>query len=252
MFRDRPLTWLFIAATICVDLVLMVVESDRGLLLTFKAGLVLGQLAALAIWSVRGQQNRLARMSCLILATGLLTYLIDTETEKPMWIAFNTGYVCWIIFATLAGDLIRSRFRKAPADEDSKKRWQVPLIEFFGWTTLVAIISFGARYMDFDFLHWDHLELIVLLLAVPTCMTQFTKRDLSNVRVIKTIVLAIVVITTAIYMAKIEAPEGTAEYVIIFQSAYLILWMLVLSMDDARSRARGTQKSLPKLFNPQD
>ena len=256
MFRDRPLTWLYIAATVCVDLVLMVAESDQGLVSSVKAGLVLGQLAALAIWSVRGPQHRLARISCLVVVTGLLTYLIDAIPDpKPICLAFHTGYVIWIAFVTLVGDAIRYRLRKRGEDESSVYRWRVPLIEFFGWTTVVAIISFGARYMDFHYFHWKNLELFVVLLMVPTCMTLFIRRDLVAPRSIKSILLALIFLA-AIYFAK-----NVGEYTVISQGAYLVLWMPVLSMEAARSRKESEQEftpqqtprtAKPQLFDPQD
>ncbi len=259
MFRDRPLTWLFIAATIAVDLVLVVVESDQGLISSVKIGLVLGQLAALAIWSVRGQMNRLARISCLILAAGLLTYLIDAIPDpKSIWLAFNTGYVVWIIFVTLVGDFIRYRLRKKSEGESPVNRWQVPLIEFFGWTTLVAIISFGARHMDFDFLRQkDALETIGLLLVVPTYMTLFTRHDLNDLRAIKVLLLALVIMAASVYVAR---AKNEAEYAVVFQSVYLLLCMPILELE-ARSRTKTENESTPQqtprtakpqLFDPQD
>jgi len=250
MFRDRPLTCLFIVATICVDLVLMTIESDRGLLLSLKAGLVLGQLAALAIWSVRGQQNRLARMSCLILTTGLLTYLIDTQSEKSLWMAFNAGYVCWTIFVTLVGDMIRYRLREKSSDKNSTNPWRVPLIEFFGWTTVVAIISFGARHMDIDFLReGDNLRIFIAVLAVPTCMTLFARRDLYDLLAFKAIALALVIAMTVVYLAK---TEGKGKDVVIFQSVYLVMCLPILGMDEVRSHAKNARTEKPQLFNPQD
>ena len=259
MFRDRPLTWLFIAATIAVDLVLMVVESDQGLISSVKIGLVLGQLAALAIWSVRGHLNRLARISCLILATGLLTYLIDAIPDsKSIWLAFNTGYVFWIILVALTGDLICYRLRKKLGAESSKNRWRVPLIEFFGWTTVVAIISFGARHMDFDFLRQkDAIETIALLLVVPTYMTLFTRHDLNDLRAIKVLLLALVIMAASVYVAR---AKNEAEYAVVFQSAYLLLCMPILELE-ALSRTKTENESTPqqtarptqpKLFDPQD
>ena len=259
MFRDRPLTWLFIAATIAVDLVLMVAESDQGLISSVKIGLVLGQLAALAIWSVRGQMNRLARISYLVLATGLLTYLIDAIPDlKPNWLAFHTGYVFWIILVTLVGDFLRYRLRKKSGDESPANRWQVPLIEFFGWTTVVAIVSFGARHMDFDFLRQkDAIETIVLLLVVPTYMTLFTRHDLNDLRAVKVLLLALVIMAASVYVAR---AKNEAEYAVVFQSAYLLLCMPILELE-ARSRTKAENESTPqqtarptkpKLFDSQD
>jgi len=251
MFRDRPLIWLFIAATIAVDLVLMVVESDQGFISSMKIGLVLGQLAALAIWSVRGQMNRLGRISCLLLVTALLTYLIDAIPDlKPNWLAFNSGYVAWIISVALIGDFVRFLLRKKTGVDRPANPWQVPLIEFFGWTTVVAIISFGARHMDFAFFRQkDALEIITLLLIVPTYMTLFTHKDLNDLRAIKVIFLAIVIMAASIYVAQ---AKEEAKYAVVFQSAYLVFCMPILSMSAGPAREKNARPATPQLFNPQD
>ncbi len=276
MFRDRPLTWLFVAATICVDWVLMTLENDRDLLLSLKVGLVLGQLAALAIWSVRGDRkapprsvvevpsgrenlnnravleravHRLARVACLILATGLLTYLIDAKTEKSTWIAFNAAYVFWTIFVTLLSDAIRKQLRKRSSENILVPPWRVPLIEFFGWTTVIAIISFGARHMNFDFLRQGNDgRIFIAVLAVPTCMTLFARRDLYDLLAFKAITLALVIIMAVLTLAK---TEGGGKEVVAFQSAYLVMCLPILGMDDIRSRKKNARTEKPQLFDPQ-
>ncbi len=265
MFRDRPLTWLFIAATIVVDFVLMTIQSDQDFLASVKIGLLLGQLAALAIWSVRGQQHRLARASCLVVVTGLLTYVLDTKLAvRSTWLAFSSGYVLWIISVTLTSDVIRCRLREKHENEKPSNRWQVSLVELFGWTTVFAIICFGARLMNFGFLQWDSMEFwesigfISRLLVVPTCMTLFTHRDLSDLRIAKILVLAIVIITSVC----VTKSEYIGEYAVIFQIVYLVLWMPVLSMDGAQKKhvaclqgsmpQQSARAENPQLFNPQD
>ena len=137
---------------------------------------------------------------------------------------------------TMAVDFIRYRLRDKSADDIPIDRWRVPLIEFFGWTTVVAIISFGARHMDFDFLrNGDSLGIIIAVLAVPTCMTLFTRRDLCDLRAIKAIVLTIIIIIASVYVSK---TEDKGKYAIVIQSAYLVLWMPVLSMDGVLSREK--------------
>ncbi len=258
MFRDRPLTWLFIAATIAVDLVLMVMaEGDRGFIFGVQIFFVFGQLSALAIWSVRGQLHRLARASCLVVATGLLTSLISVngELSKSIFLTLCSGFVGWTVFVTLVGDIIRIRLQRKGESESPPHRWQVPLIEFFGWTTVVAIISFGASHMDlvvFQRLQWDR---VIVLFAVPTCMSIFTRRDLSDFRVVEAIALSIAIMFAVIF---VPGADDSIVYVVIFQCVYLVLWRLVLSMDAAQSLAIKKPESLPgtaqepKLFDSQD
>lgn len=259
MFRERPLTWLFVVATVAVDMIIGAIERTPGLTESLKVGFVLSQLAALAMWSVRGRMHRLARMSCLVLATGMLTYLIDIDgSEKSIWTAFNSMYVFWIVVVTSVSDALSYRLRKGTVSRVVENRWQVPLIEFFGWTIFVAIISFAARHMDFRFLDQSGTGLVVSLLAVPTCIAVFVRQDLRDLWTWRAIVLLSICVTAGFYTAK-EQPAG--EYAILMQSAYLGLWLAVLAMDELQSKVRRVREGLietreqndaPQLFHPQD
>ena len=258
MLSERPLIWLFILATITVDLVLMTVETTHGAWSALKLGLVLGQLAALAIWTVRSRLHRLTRISCLVLTAGLLPYLIDVyQGPTSTWMAFYSGYAFLIILVTIASDLMRYQLRDKSRSEDSVRRWQIPLIEFFGWTIVVAMISFAARHMDFTFLRQETLQIVMALVAVPVLLSLCIRRDLRDLRAFSAMAIALVTCIAA-YCVSDAAELG--EYVILVQVAFLILWMALLGMDDMMFYAKSQRKPLqelnaivdkPRLFDPQ-
>lgn len=260
MFRQRPLTWLFVLATIAVDLVLMTIERPRGPWRAFTFGLILGQMAALAIWAVRGNMHRLARAGCLVGAMGLLmqaTYVQGGRTSP--WLAFCAGYVFLIMLATLVSDLLRYRLSVGPAAQSPRERWQVPLVEFFGWTIVVAILSFAARHMDFhSLLRVENVVMIVALLAVPMLMTCFL--GWLDRRASRTIILAFGLLVAGICLLG-EAGGYAGGYVVFVQTAYLIVWIAVLGMDNVLSRMGSPAASspeedlpaaMPRLLDPHD
>lgn len=257
MFQQRPLTCLFIAATLAIDVVLM--TTGNGDLSPFALGMVLGQIAVLANWTVRGEMHRLARMSLLVITIGLLTYLIRVDDDpQRLWLTFYTIYTTCILLVTIASDYMRYRSDKKDLGKDSAKRWQVPLIEFFGWTTVVAIISFGARQMDFEFLgNLSVLLTIVSLIAVPVLTPFFIRHDLRDLRSFKALLLVLVMILAAVYLQR---EHGSGGWAIFIQTGYITLWMAVIGMDDVLARVKNVDKDLlndetastPKLFNPED
>jgi len=259
VFHKRPLTWLFVASTIAIDLVLITVESDRALLAAVKLGFVLGQLAAMAIWVVRGRIHRLARASCLVVTTSLLAYLIEVVPSSTLpWAVFYTGYAFLIVIVTLLSDLTRHRRREKSSSDKWARRWKISLMECFGWTIVVAMASFSARGMEFYFLRRETFAMIVALSAVPSCMALLIRTDLRDVRATRALGISLIIIIAAYYSATGQ-PSG--EFTTFIQAAYLVLWMAVLGMDDVLSCARNVGKSnqeknphvdVLRLFEPQD
>jgi len=258
MFRDRPLTWLFVIATVVVDVVMAATDKGSGTSVA-RLGFVIGQLAALAIWSVRGEIHRLGRVSCLIVVVGSIAFLIEVSSESAdVWVAFYAGYVFVIALATLLGNLVWRTF-EGNKSESSSKQWKIPLIEFFGWTTVVAIICFGARHMDFGFLiQGDSLLIVTALLTVPVSTALLIRHDLRDLRAVSAFVIVLAAIISAVYLSQNNKSGAIAIFV---QTVYLSLWLAVLGMDKVKADVRTMHESLqevtppasqPKLFNPQD
>jgi hypothetical protein len=249
MFRDRPLTWLFVISTIAVDLVLLSLKGN--LLEEFMwSGIVIGQIAALAIWAIRGRMHRMVRASCFVLSTGLLGIVEPTG----YFLTFVFVYGLIVLLFALFVEVVRYVTSKETDTDKARKRWQIPLIEFFGWTIVVALVSLGCRYMEFKDVFEDSttwLEMLYIL-ANPLLLVLFTREDLRDLGVLKAVLFVGVVI----------ALEWNFSYFVIFiQAVYLVAWMIVLTLDNisaetaiVRSLSNNTASTIdePQLFNPQD
>jgi hypothetical protein len=242
MFRERPISGLFLIATLIVDLVLLTITSADSLAAMIKLGLVLGQLAALAVGAVRGQSHRLARISFLVVGTGLLTYLVvDGSRQQGVWLAFNTLYVVGIVLVTGITDVMRYRFGMNSVKRYTKEHWRVPLIEFFGWTIAVAIISFGARYMEFVFLTEEVLLIVLAFVCTPFLMALLVWRDLRDLHRNGALLILVTALVAAAYLTS---RRPTAWAVTMAQTGYLTLWLATLGMDDVRSQSIRLQDDL--------
>jgi len=253
MFRDRPLTWLFVIATVCVDLVFVVTQGDSGQISFFLSGSLFGQIAVLAIWAVRGPIHRLLRFSCLVLGAWLWVHYIIPEKGVLEFVFF---YAATIFAFTLFVEVMRNLPRGVASDMQRRKQWQVPLIEFFGWTIIVAIVSFGCRDMDVkEAIKYQDLGLVwalLFLLSVPFLLVLFARNDLRDLKAIQALILIGITIAAEWYIRDFE---------IVLQAGYLYTWMTVFTLDNIFAEAvksRGSTDdnvqavSEPKLFNPQD
>ena len=255
MLRDHPLTWLFVIASICVDLVFVMTERGDDLS-AFRFGMVLGQLAAVAIWTSRTQLHRLAKVSILTAVVGLLANIRVDAAPISIWLAFDVLYVSAIAVATSLSDSIHDK-RRFQSGMD-RKRWQISLVECMGWLTLASILSFGARHMDYSFLSPEVIDEVLATLAVPIVLAILTRRDLRDVRRAGALIVLTVLIAAAAWLASEQQNGG---YVVFIQFAYLVCWLTTLSMDNSIVESQELRRSLirasanaepPRLFNPQD
>jgi hypothetical protein len=176
MFRERPLTWLFILATVVVDLAMFF--GGRG---TVFEGIVVGQVAAIAIWAAIGHSHRLTRGSLLVVAVGILAYLPGFRSFQSYsrMLTFMAAFALAVAATSLGFVWLRRRIRIRFDGDHEQTPLKVPLIEFFGWTIVVAIASFGARHMDVQFLERVQHFFPVYLLTyaiVPLALVLFDSR----------------------------------------------------------------------------
>ncbi len=145
-FRDRPLTWLFIVATILVD----VTEA-----LSFESVLswsIIGQLSAVAIWTVMSKAHRLARAGVFLAVVSLIAGPAASTASwifpKNFFLTLLAVYAVCVVLATCPIALFRCWMRSRKGSAKGKKPWQFPLIELFGWTIVVAYASFACRFLN--------------------------------------------------------------------------------------------------------
>lgn len=225
MFRDRPLTWLFILASIAVDSV-MFFSGPRAVF----EGILVGQIAAVAIWAAIGQSHRLTRGSLLVVAVGVLAILPSSSFEDySAWLAFIAAYALVVVVTSLVLVWLRNQARIRFEGDYKKAPLKVPLIEFFGWAIVVAIASFGARDMDVEVLEGMLGEPLVALpiYAVPPLALILFDSRFHMLHLAKAVLFVGGVYLTASFLQDEE------DFVVLMASltAYLTAWLLVRSIE---------------------
>jgi len=256
MLRDRPLMCLFLVATVVVDLVLVVLGNDFDISGVLGAiGFVLGQVAAMAFWAVNGQTHRLARGAWLVTTLGIAAYLGSYVILGGLGdgLAFFAMYTSILIFVALLTNMIRYYSSENRKSDTAIGRWQISLIELFGWTTVVAIASFGGRHMDFDVfrvMSSQHWWLNATLLVVPVFFTLFVKRDLRDLNVVTAFLI------TAAFGGVVGFYWWTGEgseiaWLILAQTAYLLSWFFVSGLDSRMREAKAARVVADKTHQAQ-
>lgn len=258
-FRERPLTWLFLIATLCLDAVALSTDNESH----FANGLALGQLFVVSGWLVLGRAHRVARAALFICVIGLLTapdYIIPRLKSNfyvdltwpvilALLIAMGVSTVAntalWLGLARL-GFRGKKEFRLAD--------WQFPLAELFGWTIIVAVGSVGMRLADFSYMD-DPKDIATGfgLTYLAGAMMAFVLGDYREgarspaigAKGLATMVLALV----AIVLAK--SLPSDAIWVAVGSLAYTTCWCIALKLDwrKASRDAEAAEQAPPlKLF----
>jgi hypothetical protein len=160
-FRQRPLTWLFAIATLCVDAMIIFLSfQPRGALFNgATAGLLMGQCWALGAWLVLGHAHRLVRGIIVVLSVAAINAVRATAAYRA-WGDFKLSWTFeleWyaVSAAVSAGAawiavLFVGR-NQLGVDSPLDDRFHFPLVELFGWTIVVAVASwiFGAVVYEY-------------------------------------------------------------------------------------------------------
>lgn len=242
MLRDRLLTWLFITASVVLDLALLaaaITSRDPYRFQALLEGLAFGQIGALAIWTVTGRVHRLARGACLILATGPLTLIsIHGETRffQPS-LALMATYAVIVMMAVASITIVR---RIAESKRQQQEALQAPLIELFGWTIVVAIASFGSRFMDFQILErgLTKLPITLTLLAIPVIAEILRRPKFRPRHLLKWLVFVGAAYAAGYYLAD----RRFSPIVFATQAACLAAWMVVRSLESDQSKDVEAEK----------
>ena len=150
MFRDRPLTWLFIAATICVDLVAITPDSMGSFFGESLWGFYLGQAAVLGCWLAVGTRHRLERgalfvVGQIVLATVSWIRLLDSGGP---WGRVLTPFALYGVMAAVGVFVGKACFSRFQVTLDVKRSnvLRYSLMELFGWMVVVAIAAACLRH----------------------------------------------------------------------------------------------------------
>ena len=206
-FRDRPLTWLFIGATISVDLVMILpmlfplaMLDDYFPKLIITIGVPM-QLSLVAIWAAISDRYRLMRGAVLTAAVyaAILAAMLFAFTRQEVAFYFLAPVLAvWgvTLVMQLLGwlpgwnsrctiDCAADSYVLGPTmsvmdsqngDEISGKMrpWRFSVIEIFGWTCVVALWAYALHHAILAPYKWTWLAravmvplLMVVLLGGP-------------------------------------------------------------------------------------
>lgn len=231
MPNTRLLTGLFLTASVVVDLVLLassMANQDSSLHYALLEGIVLGQVGALAIWTVTGRVHRLARGACLVLATGVLAF-ITVHQRTWYFKGWLTLLAVYAVLVMAAAGLIALARRAVQRKVERHETLQAPLIELFGWTIVVAIASFGTRFMDARVLEHGLSKLLTTtaIVAIPVVAELLYRPKFHPLHLLRWLLIVGGAYALGLYLAD----RRRLEIVLATQAAYLAAWMIVRSVE---------------------
>ncbi len=177
-FYQRPLTWLFWIAALCLDAVALSIDHEGS----FATSLALGQLFVVSGWLVLGKSHPLARATWFVVA---IAVLIAPDFVIPR---LRSGFYRDLVWPHVLGELIAASVFTAlavggwlallrgvagNAHEPQPTKPQFSLATIFGWMIVVAVASTGLRIADFSLIDDNSKDLISgcgLALAAATMM----------------------------------------------------------------------------------
>ena len=254
MLRRHPLTLMLLLTTLVVDVTLVNIHlpmnvGKRGLL----AGLLFGQTAVLAMWAAWGGGHRLARVSTLVVITCLLSLYSGGRAllGTYQWLAILIGYALAVYVFAVVLSFWRHYRSTTPEHSANQPAWQVSLIELFGWTILVAIVSFVARSMEFDFARLDRyvIEKTLLALTVPFVFASQVREREFEIGPGKAI-LVFCLSPLVGFLLRIYEPLF-ATPLVLSQAGYLVLWFFVRGLDRKLQHETNADESQTEA-EPQD
>jgi hypothetical protein len=156
-FYQRPLTWLFWIAALCLDVVALSIDYESR----FASALVLGQLFAVSGWLAVGRSHLLARAACFVAGIALIVapdYVIPRwrssmhqDVDWPHVLALAIVGASFTAIATaLWTALLRGVSARSPDESPPVIRFSVA--SGLGWMIVVAVCSTGLRVADFSLL----------------------------------------------------------------------------------------------------
>jgi hypothetical protein len=252
-FRQRPLTWLFLIAMACLNVLAWATDFE----LHWYADLQSAQLMIAGGWLALGRAHRLARAGvfvAVILASAAPDYIFGAVDRYVGWpwvlgmvifIAAFTALCCWLWLLALG--LVQ---RKPLA---LSVEWRFSVAEILGWMIIVAVAAFGLSKAAFPLLFEPDDMWVVpggIALVAALMMTLFLRadpqRDLASAAAVGGAVIA-AVMAIAEYEHLEDRISQLLSYIVI------ALWLLVQRLDAGMPEAANASPSHPdavKLFDP--
>lgn len=230
-FRRRPITWLFLIATACVDAVFFSLDHQ----LPGVGFFVLGQTLVAGGWLVLGNAHRLARAGVFV-ATILLLASPDFYygNRAGEWnYVLGTLAACGTLTAIAAwGWSSLDRLIRRPLVASGDQRIRFSVVELLGWMIVVAVASAALRYVHLAHLIDPPLMLYVLLslslgasLLMAACVPGSGRSGLASAA-IAGIGLALMFS----FLSRMISRDAVEGHIGAF--VYVALWILAVRLDE--------------------
>lgn len=264
MPRNYPLTTLFIIATLCVDLAVLVTALRSGGVGTavdiwfYVWNYALpAQFSALGAWAVYGKSQRLVRGAWVTLAFGLLLVLTWYTVEEPYRGESVALHFLQIVSVMLAAGLFKLiGIRPEPA---SGEPIRFSLVEMFGWSMIVALWAFAVRFATTGFLIdaywflWAITATVAPILLVPVLFGDWSvARRMFMLFVLYLLAIAAYVVGSRYWNGPLPF---WAFSMAITQMTYISAWWAVVRMDEVMQERRAisaASREKLEIFEPQE
>lgn len=235
-FRQRPLTWLFVIATIVVDVAAWAQGRYEA---EWVQGLILGQLMALGGWLALGRTHPLLRVTAAIVAI-VATIAPDLMAARfiPMVVSYALTQSIVIAAATAVFSLVwRLALERFEPQEiaGAPRRWRLSVLELLGWMTVVGVATTVLKRTDRSAVTeaGDLVEVAFVVALAALVMTLWLRDELLSVR--KRLIASIALVVFLVVGFKVS-PTPRDSLVLIPPYGYLAAWIAVQRMDEARLR----------------
>jgi hypothetical protein len=253
-FRQRPLTWLFVIATACVDAAAIAGAADHES--NWFSAIALGQMFLVGALLVIGRTHRLVRATLFVVVPVVLS-LPDYLSERPPRLMewprgtsvgdvaphvlgitlILTALAALISFAMVALNYLATR-QSAAAD---RGKLQFPIIEFFGWTIVVALATLVLQTGRYEYFRGQAVFDALAVSAFPVSLLTFF--GVVNRTWFLKMALALAFFVSAVPFVLRAA---SADWQVVLGAyAYVAAWVLIQRMDGsirAKHLAAGEER----------
>jgi len=240
MFRDRPLAWLFVAATILVDATLVCSRRTEigGTAWDWIEAFLLGQSAILGAWLATGQLHRLARGAFFVAGLVGLAFIFHANLEDSFGFRVNLWGIATALFPSCAAITYATvLFLQAimakwmPNGQSEPRPLRFPLVELFGWTIVVALGSVAMRQADFLALFNESgvttSYLVPAALGGFLVVIFFPTASLS----VRAFFLATVIEASYLLLRELTEAQGVRSITCYAPHLYIAFWLIVQRLD---------------------
>jgi len=243
MIHHRHTSTLFVIATACAAAAVLAAENTIA-----WQGIFTGLLSVVSVWAVVGQSHHLARaggfvatvsLICAVEARSSGTTLAESATVPRLWI-FAVSVVLAITAMRLLGLWARSRSEGDDADESVR----FSLMDFFGWTTVVALACFLLQQIaSQEFLKPEAYAVLLPLVGIACCGSRLVGIQSRRQFVLRGAMFLMVTLACVV-LAREYFADSTFVPIMLIQSLIVLAWGWVQWVDDQQNTEHSRRDSI--------